>query len=67
VLFKDFSAAVFGIDAYLVEIEVGVRPGFQGAFNVSGLPDTAAKESREPSARRSGTAALIFLRATSSR
>src|ERR1700732_486947 len=46
-LFKTFSAAVFGIDAYLVEVEVDVSPAFQGAFNVGGLPDIAVKESRE--------------------
>lgn len=46
-LFKTFSAAVFGIDAYLVEVEVDIGPGFQGCFSVVGLPDIAAKESRE--------------------
>src|SRR5271155_1276702 len=46
-LFKTFSAAVFGIDAYLVEVEVDVSPSFEGRFNVVGLPDIAVKESRE--------------------
>ena len=46
-LFKTFSAAVFGIDAYLVEAEVDVSPAFQGYFTVVGLPDIAVKESRE--------------------
>jgi len=46
-LFKTFSAAVFGIDAYLVEVEVDVSHAFEGAFNVVGLPDIAVKESRE--------------------
>jgi magnesium chelatase family protein len=46
-LFKTFSAAVFGIDAYLVEVEVDVGPGHPGDFNVVGLPDIAVKESRE--------------------
>ena len=46
-LFKTFSAAVFGIDAYLVEVEVDVSPAFQGNFTVVGLPDIAVKESRE--------------------
>jgi magnesium chelatase family protein len=46
-LFKTFSAAVFGIDAYLVEVEVDVTQAFQGNFNVVGLPDIAVKESRE--------------------
>jgi magnesium chelatase family protein len=45
--FKTFSAAVFGIDAYLVEVEVDISPSFQGNFNVVGLPDIAVKESRE--------------------
>ena len=46
-LFKSFSAAVFGIDAYLVEVEVDVGAGRPGDFNVVGLPDIAVKESRE--------------------
>jgi magnesium chelatase family protein len=46
-LFKTFSAAVFGIDAYLVEVEVDVSHSFEGSFNVVGLPDNAVKESRE--------------------
>src|SRR5271165_4160897 len=46
-LFKTFSAAVFGIDAYLVEVEVDIGPGSSGDFNVVGLPDIAVKESRE--------------------
>ena len=46
-LFKTFSAAVFGIDAYLVEVEVDIGPGQPGIFNVVGLPDNAVRESRE--------------------
>jgi magnesium chelatase family protein len=46
-LFKSFSAAVYGIDAYLVEVEVDVGSGKMGEFNVVGLPDIAVKESRE--------------------
>ncbi len=46
-LFKTLSAAVFGIDAYLVEVEVDVGSGRMGDFNVVGLPDVAVKESRE--------------------
>jgi magnesium chelatase family protein len=45
--FKAYSAAVFGIDAYLVEVEVDVGSGRPGDFNVVGLPDVAVKESRE--------------------
>jgi len=46
-LFKTLSAAVFGIDAYLVDVEVDVGSGRMGDFNVVGLPDIAVKESRE--------------------
>jgi magnesium chelatase family protein len=46
-LFKTLSAAVFGIDAYLVEVEVDIGPGRPGDFAVVGLPDIAVKESRE--------------------
>lgn len=46
-LYKTLSAAVFGIDAYLVEAEVDVSPAYQGYFTVVGLPDIAVKESRE--------------------
>jgi len=46
-LYKAFSAAVFGIDAYLVEVEVDVGPSYQENFTVVGLPDIAVKESRE--------------------
>ena len=46
-LFKSFSAAVFGIDAYIVEVEVDVGSTRQNEFNVVGLPDIAVKESRE--------------------
>ena len=46
-LFKTFSAVVFGIDAYPVEVEVDIGPSYQGNFNVVGLLDIAVKESRE--------------------
>ncbi|HYK39020.1 MAG TPA: magnesium chelatase domain-containing protein, partial [Candidatus Eremiobacteraceae bacterium] len=46
-LFKTLSAAVFGIDAYLVEVEVDVGSARMNDFNVVGLPDSAVKESRE--------------------
>jgi len=47
-LFKTLSAAVFGIDAYLVEVEVDVGSAYMKDFNgVVGLPDNAVKESRE--------------------
>ncbi len=46
-LFKALSAAVFGIDAYLVEVEVDVRGGAMGKFTTVGLPDAAVRESCE--------------------
>src|SRR5690348_18089381 len=46
-LYKTLSAAVFGIDAYLVEVEVDVGSARMNDFNVVGLPDNAVKESRE--------------------
>ena len=45
-LFKTFSAATYGIDAYLVEVEVDVSAG-NGIFMTVGLPDAAVRESRE--------------------
>jgi magnesium chelatase family protein len=46
-LFKTQSAAVHGIDAYVVEVEVDVGSARMQDFNVVGLPDNAVKESRE--------------------
>ena len=45
-LYKTLSAAVFGIDANIVEVEVDVSPG-PGQLTTVGLPDTAIRESRE--------------------
>lgn len=45
-LFKAFSAAVYGIDAYLVEVEVDISSGLP-SFTTVGLPDAAVRESRE--------------------
>src|SRR5207244_9800533 len=45
-LFRTFSAAVFGIDAYLVDVEVDISAG-NGNFMTVGLPDAAVRESRE--------------------
>ncbi|MGH9435830.1 MAG: YifB family Mg chelatase-like AAA ATPase, partial [Terriglobia bacterium] len=45
-LFKTFSAAVYGIDAYLVEVEVDISSGLP-SFTTVGLPDAAVRESRE--------------------
>src|SRR5260370_7949247 len=46
-LFKTLSASVYGIDAYLVEVEVDVGSARMTDFNVVGLPDNAVKESRD--------------------
>jgi len=46
-LYKTLSASVYGIDAYLVEVEVDVGSAHMNDFNVVGLPDNAVKESRE--------------------
>jgi magnesium chelatase family protein len=45
-LFKALSAAVFGIDAYPVEVEVDISAGMPN-FTTVGLPDAAVRESRE--------------------
>ena len=45
-LFKTLSAAVFGIDAYPVEVEVDITAG-QPLFLTVGLPDAAVRESSE--------------------
>jgi magnesium chelatase family protein len=45
-LFKTFSTAVYGIDAYLVEVEVDISAG-EPEFMTVGLPDAAVRESRE--------------------
>ena len=47
-MFKTFSAAVYGIDAYLVEVEVDLNPSQSDwHFTTVGLPDAAVKESRD--------------------
>ncbi len=46
-LAKVFSAAVLGVDAYEVEIEVNAGSGQTPAIIVVGLPDTAVKESKD--------------------
>ncbi|MFQ5776999.1 MAG: YifB family Mg chelatase-like AAA ATPase [Terriglobia bacterium] len=46
-LFKTQSAALYGIDAYLVEVEVDLAQGGMGSFTTVGLPDAAVRESRE--------------------
>jgi magnesium chelatase family protein len=46
-LFRTRSAALFGIDAYLIDVEVDMYPGLQREIITVGMPDTAVKESRE--------------------
>src|ERR687888_1876027 len=49
-LFKTLSAAVYGIDASIIEVEVdvsGVRLNDGDHFMTVGLPDAAVRESRE--------------------
>jgi len=45
-LFKTRSASVYGIEAYLVDVEVNIATGPTGSFYIVGLPDTAVRESR---------------------
>lgn len=47
-LFRTFSAAIQGIDAHLVDVEVDMYPaGTSRDFVTVGMPDAAVKESRE--------------------
>jgi magnesium chelatase family protein len=56
-LFKTRSAAVYGIEAYLVDVEVNISTGGNGQFVIVGLPDAAVRESRNrilPAIRNNG-------------
>jgi magnesium chelatase family protein len=47
-LFKTRSAAVYGIDAHLIDVEVDMyKSGSARDFIMVGMPDTAVRESRE--------------------
>jgi magnesium chelatase family protein len=47
-LFKAHSAAVYGIDAHLIDVEVDLYPsGTARDSFIVGMPDTAVRESRE--------------------
>ena len=47
-LFRTRSAAVFGIEAHLIDVEVDMYPaGTARDFITVGMPDTAVRESRE--------------------
>lgn len=45
-IFKVKSCALYGINGYLVDVEIDLSNGLPG-FDIVGLPDTAVKESRE--------------------
>lgn len=45
-IYKVKSCALYGINGYLVDVEIDLSNGLPG-FDVVGLPDTAVKESRE--------------------
>lgn len=45
-LAKILSAAIMGINGYLVEVETDISTGFP-SFDIVGLPDNAVKESKE--------------------
>src|SRR5580692_1688146 len=49
-LYKTRSAAVYGIDAHLIDVEIdffGVKEKDDATFNMVGLPDAAVRESRD--------------------
>jgi magnesium chelatase family protein len=47
-LYRTRSAAVYGIDAHLIDVEVDMYPSSSGRdFITVGMPDTAVRESRE--------------------
>src|SRR3984893_16584275 len=46
-LFRTRSAAIFGIDAHLIDAEVDMYPSSNRDFIIVGMPDTAVRESRE--------------------
>lgn len=45
-LAKILSATVYGINGFIVEVEIDISSGFP-TFTIVGLPDTAVKESKE--------------------
>ena len=46
-LFKTRSAAIYGVDALMIDVEVDMYLGKPEDFTTVGLPDTAVRESRE--------------------
>ncbi|QYO66577.1 YifB family Mg chelatase-like AAA ATPase [Leptolyngbya sp. 7M] len=63
-VFLTRSAAVYGIDALIVDIEVNLRPALQNdmspAVTIVGLPDTAVRESRERIRAAIGNSGFFF-------
>ncbi len=45
-LAKVYSGTVYGIEGFVIEVEVDISSGLP-SFNIVGLPDTAVKESKE--------------------
>lgn len=45
-LAKVYSAAIFGVDAYMVEVEVDISNGLP-IFDIVGLPDIAVREAKD--------------------
>src|SRR5438067_12802244 len=46
-LFRTRSAAIFGIEAHVIDVEVDMYNGSARDFITVGMPDTAVRESRE--------------------
>src|SRR5258708_29484921 len=46
-LSRTLSAAVYGIEAHFIDVEVDMYPSEQRDFITVGMPDTAVRESRE--------------------
>src|SRR5438105_3850414 len=46
-LFSTRSAAVYGIDAHVIDVEVDMYPSNNREFVTVGMPDVAVRESRE--------------------
>lgn len=57
---KVYTAAVMGIDAYLVEVETHLERGMP-YFGIVGLPDNAVKESRERVAAAIKNSGIYFV------
>jgi magnesium chelatase family protein len=64
-LAKLYSAAILGIDAYIVEVEVDIQQGLE-KFHIVGLPDKAVQESKErvTSAIKNSIAEFVHRRIT---